>query len=112
MKNYPLLITTGLLLVAACQSKRVLAMVNAEPGDAQLSAVNTKVPSTMEQLKKGHAIFMGACTKCHHVKDVTGFSEAKLQKVITTMSSKAKLSPEDQDAVWKYALGLNLTNKK
>jgi hypothetical protein len=66
----------------------------------------------MDDLKKGHDIFYGACTNCHGAKDVTGFDEERLRKTIDAMAPKAKLSETEKEAVWRYALAVNLAAKK
>jgi mono/diheme cytochrome c family protein len=102
------------LLMSSCKPKQAVAKTSAsEPTEAQLTALKTKMPAaTMDDLKKGRSIFYGACTNCHGAKDVTGYTEADLQKVVNGMSQKASLSDPDRDAVWKYALAVNLSAKK
>lgn len=98
----------------ACKSKKTGAKATTtNPTEAQLAAVKAKEPSaTMEDLKKGHDIFYGACTNCHGAKDITGFSEDHLRKTVDQMAPKAHLSDEEKQAVWKYALAVNLASKK
>jgi cytochrome c2 len=66
----------------------------------------------MDDLKKGHAVYYSSCTKCHGAKDVTGYSEPDLKKVVDGMSEKASLNAADKEAVWRYALAVNLASKK
>jgi cytochrome c2 len=114
MKKTLFIVALAGLLVSSCKPKKSVAKTNtSEPTDAQLTALKTKMPAaTMDDLKKGRSVFYGACTNCHGVKDVTGYTEGDLQKVIAGMSEKASLSDADKDAVWKYALALNLSAKK
>jgi hypothetical protein len=102
------------LLAVACKSKKSVARSTPNaPGESQLTALKTKVPmATMDDLKKGHSIFYGACTNCHGAKDVTGYTEEKLKDVIDAMAPKASLTEVEKDAVWKYALAVNLSAKK
>ena len=65
----------------------------------------------MDDLKKGHGIYYGTCTKCHAPKNVGGIPEDRLQKTIENMAGKAKLTDLEKDAVWKYALAMNLSSK-
>ena len=114
MKKTLFIIGLAGLLMSSCKPKQKVAKTNtSEPTDAQLTALKTKMPAaTMDDLKKGHGVFYGACTNCHGAKDVTGYTETDLKKVIDGMSQKASLSDTDKDAVWKYALALNLSAKK
>lgn len=98
----------------ACKSKKSSGKVSStEPNEQLLSTVKTKVPdATMQDLKKGHDVFYGACTKCHGPKDVTGFSQEQLKQTVDVMANKAEISQDEKDAVWKYALAVNLSAKK
>jgi hypothetical protein len=111
MKKLTFIFISATLIGVACKAKKP-ATTPAEPGQNELSAVQSKIPATtLDELKQGHSIFYGACTRCHGAKNVTGFSEEKLQNVITRMSKKAKLTEPEKDAVWKYALAVNLKAK-
>jgi mono/diheme cytochrome c family protein len=98
----------------ACKSKKAASKTASDsPTEAQLTALKTKMPgASMDDLKKGRSIFYGACTNCHGAKDVTGFTEEELKKTVDVMAPKAKLSPDEKDAVYKYALAVNLSAKK
>ncbi|MGZ3899865.1 MAG: hypothetical protein ACXVNM_11525 [Bacteroidia bacterium] len=98
----------------ACKSKKTSAKTTSgEPTEMQLTALKTKVlDATMEDLQKGHNVFYGACTKCHGTKNVTEFSEQQLKETIDKMAPKANINDDEKQAVWKYALALNLAAKK
>src|SRR4051812_5316515 len=98
MKKLILIFISVTLIGVACKAKKS-ATVSTEPGEAELSAVQAKLPATtMDDLKQGHSIFYGACTRCHGAKDVSGFTEEKLQSVVERMSKKAKLTDPEKDA--------------
>ncbi|MCW3077721.1 MAG: cytochrome [Bacteroidetes bacterium] len=114
MKNIFISALAISLAFGACKSKKTVAKApSTEPTENQLTAIKSKSPSTtMEELKKGHSIYYGACTNCHGAKDVSGYTEERLTKAIDNMAPKAHLSDEEKQAVWKYAMGVNLTAKK
>lgn len=114
MKKTLSIILLGSLIIVACKSKKNVSKTSSnEPTEAQLTALKSKVPDgTMDDLKKGHSIFYGACTNCHGAKDVTGYSQEQLQSVIDQMAPKAKLSDSEKKDVWRYALAVNLSAKK
>lgn len=80
---------------------------------AQVDAAKTKYPdATMDALKRGHDIYFGAtCTRCHGAKKITNFSADELPDIIENMARKARISPEEKDAVLKYVIGVNLAAK-
>ena len=100
------------VLFLACRTKKS-SIANTKPNEAQLSVVTAKVPgTTLSELNKGHEIYYGACTNCHGPKDVTKFNEEQLKSVIDKMAPKARLTAEEKDAVWKYALSVNLSSSR
>lgn len=113
MKQSVLLLSLACLFISACKSSKSTSKASPnEPGPSQLAAVQTTLPAaTMDELKQGHALYYGACTKCHAPKNVAGMEEGRLEKTISNMAGKAQLNDAEKDAVWKYALGLNRTSK-
>ncbi len=89
-----------------------LASTN-EVTDVQLDAAKTKYPNaTLDVLKQGRAIYYGdACTKCHSAKRIANFSAEELPGIIDEMARKARISPEEKDAVLKYVMGVRLAFK-
>ncbi|MEO6301563.1 MAG: hypothetical protein ABIP51_00195 [Bacteroidia bacterium] len=114
MKKTAIVLFATVFIAASCKSKKNVSKTDTTgPTESQLTVLKTKEPNaTMEDLTKGHTIFYGACTNCHGAKDVAGYEQDKLQKVIDRMASKADLSSVEKDAVWKYALAINLSAKK
>lgn len=121
MKKTILLFVTSTLLFA-CHPKAKKAIegpspsaessVTNGPSDAQLTAAKTKFPGvTMDQLKKGHGIYYGACTRCHGAKTITNWDEKEWVGILDNMAQKAALLPEEKDAVWKYIMGVKLAAK-
>lgn len=114
MKKVIIIALVLLSITVACKSKKA-ATSTASPDsnmDAQLTAVNARFPNTtMEELKKGHSIYTGACTKCHGTKDVTVYTEPKLLEIVDVMAKKAKITVEEKQALIKFAVGVRATSK-
>ena len=100
-----LVTAVSLLIITACHTS---SRVNVPPpGEPQLAAAKTRFPDvTVEQLKQGHGIFYGACTKCHNPKDISGYTEVELSQVLDKMAVKAKLNSTQKEDVWKYMITL------
>ena len=114
MKRTFALVTTSLLVIAACTAKKKVATVSTDSTEAQLIAAKTKFPDvTMEILKKGNTIFHGVCTNCHGAKDkdIAMHTEQELSGVLDKMAPKAELSAEQKDNVWKYIMSVKLASK-
>lgn len=114
MKNSLCFAFAVMLAWAACTSKgKVAKTTSTEPTDAQLTAAKTKFPSvTMDELKKGHSIYYGACTNCHGAKDIKSRSEEQWSGILDQMAPKANLTAQEKDAVWKYVTAVKLSAEK
>ena len=105
----------GVALLAACKSKKSASASpsNAGPTETQLTAVKARFPdATMEELKRGQAVYTGPCTRCHGKKDVTVYSEEKLLEIVDNMAVKAKITPEEKQALIRFAVGVRATASK
>jgi len=109
------------LIISACSPKTTTAVATTPPvvastdvSNAQVDAAKIKFPdATMDVLKKGHDIYYGGtCTRCHGAKKITNFSGEELPGIIDNMARKAKISPEEKDAVLKYVIGVKLASAK
>lgn len=114
MKKTILIASILISITVACKSKKVTTTTTSVESsmDAQLTAVNLRFPNTtMDELKKGHSIYTGACTKCHGTKDVTIYEEPKLLEIVDVMAVKAKLTSDEKQALIKFAVGVRATSK-
>jgi cytochrome c5 len=83
------------------------------PTDEQMvAAAQSKYPNTtLENFKKGHDLYYGACTKCHNPKNIAHLQEAEIPSIVNSMAHKAKISEEEKNAVLQYIMGVKLTGK-
>ncbi len=116
------IIITGVLIVVSCKSKQKssgggyggasnkVSTLNM-PGDKELAeAKKTWGDVTIDELKKGQAIFYNECTSCHQPYDIVGFSEKKWKHEIDDMSPKAELTAAQKDQLTKYILSFRSAN--
>ena len=112
MKKIIIIATVLISITVACKSKKAVTASSDSAMDAQLTAVNARFPNTtMAELKKGQAVYKGACTKCHGTKDVTAYTEPKLLEIVDVMSKKAEITAEEKQALIKFAVGVRATLK-
>ncbi len=112
MKKTLLIAATIISLAVACKSKKNMATTSnaGVTTAAQLAAVQTRFPdATKAELEKGYSVYTGACTKCHGTKDVTVYTEPKLLEIVDVMSKKSNLTPEDKQALIRFAVGVRAT---
>lgn len=108
MKKLTILIVALVTVIAACKSKKAVSSSSGPViTDTQLAAVTARFPdATRAELEKGHSVYTGACTKCHGAKDVTGYTEPRLLEIVDVMAKKAKISPEEKQALVRFAVGV------
>ena len=83
------------------------------PGDKELTALQTKFKEvTMQTLTAGHAIYIGACTRCHLAESIAKISEEHWPALLDDMAGKANLTEAEKDAVNKYVLSIKATQPK
>jgi hypothetical protein len=55
-------------------------------------------------LTEGRKVFVNRCIACHALPDVSKFDSARIPGIVSWMSGRAHLTPEQKDAVTKYLL--------
>jgi hypothetical protein len=83
------------------------------PGDRELAAIRPKYPDvTLQTLSDGHALYTGACVKCHEAKNIHTRTEERWPAIIDNMAARTRLSAEQKDAVLKYVLSVKAAEKQ
>jgi mono/diheme cytochrome c family protein len=54
----------------------------------------------------GRSLYLNSCNRCHALPDVRSYSAPRLTAIVAKMSRKAKMTPEQHDAVLNYLLTL------
>lgn len=113
MKKIVLFSFIILSIAIGCRSKKKTSSSTADNSEAaQLAAAKVKFPDATEgDMKKGHELYFGTCTKCHSAKTITSISEEEWPSIIDRMAKKAKITPEEKDAVLKYVTGVKVAGK-
>lgn len=84
-----------------------------EPTETHVTAAQTRFPGvTLTVLKKGREIYNGPCMGCHGDAGIMRRDDKQWEDVLNAMAPKARLSPEDKDAVWKYIMAVRLASTK
>lgn len=115
MKNKSLKLLTIVAIISltvACNSKKgTSSSVSIVPTEVQLKAIQVKYPDvTMQTLTNGHAIYTGACTNCHGMKNIYKRSEESWKHEVDVMAPKAKISDTQKDELFKYILAMKASH--
>jgi mono/diheme cytochrome c family protein len=83
------------------------------PRNEQLTAIQATHPEvSMQTLTEGYKIYTGACTNCHHAKNIYSFPEDAWPAIMDDMAHRARISHAEKDAVYKYVLAIKATQPK
>lgn len=85
-----------------------------EPGAEELKAIQARHSDvTLDKLKQGYILYAySACISCHPAQNIYVYDEMKWQMIINDMAYRAKLAPEQTDAVLKYVLAIKAAQTK
>ena len=116
MKNLKLV---AIIVIAnmtfSCTSKKTVATktvatktVNSLlPTDIELKAIQPKYPDvTLQNLNNGYAIYTGACTNCHGMKNLYNRSEESWKHEVDDMAPRAEITDSQKDDLYKYILAM------
>lgn len=100
------------VFVASCSPKiMTLTQTDADRGA-------TKFPGlTVEELKRGKAVYDEKCTMCHGAKKTSAFTEDQWRKIVPGMAKKANkdgtehISIADQGIILKYVITMGKASK-
>jgi len=96
----PIVLVLGAALFAGCQSNVALA----PPVSPAFIRAGTRIDADQRTLAQGRALFLNRCIQCHALPEVARFDASRLTAIVSKMSGRANLSPEQHEAVLKYLL--------
>ncbi len=100
-------ITISALIIVSCGASKKTPAPSIIPTETQLKAIQVKYPDvTMQTLTNGHAIYTGACTNCHGMKNLYKRSEESWKHEVDVMAPKAKITDSQKDELFKYILSM------
>ena len=88
----------GGLLFASCQSNPAAA----PPVTEAFIQAGLRANADRQTLAEGRRLFLNRCIACHALPEIARYDRERLPGIISWMSERAHLSPEQQDAVAKY----------
>lgn len=91
-----LLLGFGILALAACATTRMAPVPD--------EAMATRSGVSQATLKKGHAVYLAQCGRCHEHILPADVSKADWHVVVPGMSWNAGISEADEDALTAYIL--------
>jgi cytochrome c5 len=65
-------------------------------------AAGASSDASVDQLNQGRSLFMARCIECHALPVVGAHSVARWRKVLPKMAPRARLQPNEEEAVLAY----------
>jgi hypothetical protein len=94
-----ILILSGFVL-AGCQSNAP----SGPPITESLIRAGFREKADGKTLAEGRKVFVSRCILCHALPDIARYNSARLPGIVSWMSGRAHLTPEQKEALTKYLL--------
>jgi len=85
---------------ASCET----SLKSAPPVTAAFVRAGRQEMADARTLEAGRKVFLNRCIACHALPDVTRQDLARIPRIVGWMSSRARLTPEEHEALVKYLL--------
>ena len=87
---------------ASCET----SLKSAPPVTAAFVRAGRQEMADARTLEAGRKVFLNRCIACHALPDVTRQDPARIPRIVGWMSSRARLTPEQHEALVKYLLAV------
>jgi cytochrome c5 len=87
-------------VLAACSTKKLATTTPATPTPPATASTTL----TTEQIEKGKSLWSGNCGKCHTLYAPDSRNVASWQRILPSMTRKAKMNDDDAATVTAYIL--------
>ena len=94
--------STCALGFASCET----SLKSAPPVTAAFVRAGRQEMADARTLEAGRKVFLNRCIACHALPDVTRQDPARIPRIVGWMSSRARLTPEQHEALVKYLLAV------
>ena len=90
------------VILASCET----TSKTAPPVTAAFVQAGRRKGSEARELEAGRAVFLNRCIACHALPDAAQYDAGRIPGVVSWMSERAHLTPEQKDQVTKYLLAV------
>src|SRR4051812_16955218 len=88
------------VVLASCET----SLKSAPPLTAAFVRSGLRENADARTLAEGRKIFLNRCISCHALPEPARYDSARIPRIVSWMSGRAHLSPEQQGALTKYLL--------
>lgn len=91
---------TCAVVLASCET----SLKSAPPVTAAFVVAGRQEKADAATLEAGRIVFLNRCITCHALPDVTRQDSDRIPRIVGWMSARARLTPEQHEALVKYLL--------
>jgi len=88
------------VVLASCET----SLKSAPPVTAAFVRSGLRENADARTLAEGRKVFLTRCISCHALPDATRYDSARIPRIVSWMSGRAHLTPEQKEALTKYLL--------
>ena len=90
------------LVVASCES----SLKSAPPVTAAFVRSAAREKADAGTLEEGRTVFLNRCIPCHALPNISQYNPERIPGIVSWMSGRAHLIPEQKEALTKYLLAV------
>ncbi|HEX4640522.1 MAG TPA: hypothetical protein VH252_04000 [Chthoniobacterales bacterium] len=90
------------VILVSCET----GLKSAPPVTAAFVGADRSGKADAQTLEAGRKVFLNRCIACHALPDVAHYDSARIPRIVGWMSDRARLTPEQHDALVKYLLAV------
>ena len=89
-----------LAILASCET----TLTSAPPVTAAFVQAGRREHADAQTLEAGRKVFLNRCIPCHALPEIARYDSERLPGIVSWMSRRAHLTPEQKEALTKYLL--------
>jgi cytochrome c2 len=90
------------VILASCET----TLTSAPPVTAAFVHAGRHEHADAQTLEAGRKVFLNRCITCHALPDLGRYDSGRLPGIVSWMSGRARLTPEQKEALTKYLLAV------
>lgn len=95
------------VILASCET----SLKSAPPVTAAFIDAGRQKKADAATLEAGRKVFLNRCIPCHALPDMARQDSSRIPRIVGWMSGRARLTPEQHEALIKYLLAVNAQSR-
>ena len=95
------------VIITSCET----ALKSAPPVTAAFIQAGRREKADARTLEAGRKVFLNRCISCHSLPEIARYDSARIPGIVSWMSYRAHLAPEQREALVKYLLTVRANSR-